>query len=167
MNAAVAIAQTYAPTDFQEPAGLLVDWPSSDQRTALRVAKKAKLLLVHLQFVADMKLDGVSQVVIDDRGGQAQEESIAALLSLLEAMRYLHRVLEGAPGRRLLSDVEQFAPRLKGELAGVMRAAMEQLKEMRATLAFLLDERDDIELGVDLVPPFGAPRPAEDSTPAR
>ena len=82
-------------------------------------------------------------------------EDVQAVRLVLEALRSASSVFEGETTRRLERAALHFTPALGPAFHRAAEAAREQLRELRATLAFMIEEPngDDERLGYELVPP--------------
>ena len=97
---------------------------------------------------------------VDDKeqGERIQEQESDNLRAKLEILRFVRGMLQGPAIRRVRRDVERHVPQLLDRLDRAVKAAVEQLAELRAVTAFLVGENDDEELGIEIVPPQEAPR---------
>lgn len=157
-----------SPGDFLQPLQALTGWSAPDHRNARRVQRDAMLLISHLEFVASIRVDiGVKHRSETRPESQIVAEGRDAMLEVLEAARALHtNLVSGISIRRVQRDVKQFVPQLQGRLQDAVDEARKHAAELRAVFAFMVDETDDEELGIELFPDVGEPLEPEDSSAA-
>jgi hypothetical protein len=161
-----AAAAFPSPDEFIEPLHAITSWKAPLDRNAARVARDASILRARLDYLVGLEVEIHNGVDAPERVASFVAEAEEQGREALHALRLLHRELTaGLALQRVLRDVRRFAPHLEDGLRQTLAAAVDQLREMRAVLALMLDEDDDAEVGIELVPVAGAPLSPEPSRP--
>ncbi len=163
MNA--ALANLPPRQDFLDPYQAISSWEQPRHPNIHKVRRDAKILISRLEYIQSLKVDLAVETADNEQDAERnEEESVERALEILHAMRTLYQALTaGIALRRVQRDLKRHAPDLLSQFEKAVREAVDQVAQMRAFLAFIVDEDDDAQLGIELIPDIGAPREPEPS----
>ncbi len=154
MQTSAAVRHFPSPALFTRTAHLLTASRLPGQNKAVPKSitafrRQVRTLTKLLQSLSKIRIEHLPPT--DDLAA----EDVLAVRLVLEALRSASIVFEGETTRRLDRAASRFTPALGPAFHRAAGAAREQLRELRATLAFMIEEPngDDERLGYELVPP--------------
>jgi hypothetical protein len=131
-------------------AGVMPLWPVQGPRR-----HNLKELQLRAQ-AAEKYLDGIAQLRVQVHWPQPDEATRAQLwdqhLELLYELRDLDATLESDATLGLIARVSRMSPALAGRIQEKREAALETIRHFRAYLAYMFDETDDQDLGIQVMP---------------